>query len=175
MMVQKQHLVLNRYKDFFVTLLVILLFSFIIIFIGLLNVFPALTFLKNEKIVYYKINLDNVFDIPRVVVPTDVKIPVERNAHCTYYDCFDVYKCGHEGTAKISVYVYPLKEFVDNKSNPVAQLSREFYNVLQTVVNSHYYVANPEEACIFMPSIDTLNQNRFRSKETAQALAMLPM
>ncbi|XP_067013455.2 exostosin-2 [Anabrus simplex] len=52
-------------------------------------------------------------------------------------------------------------------------MSREFYFILQSIIESKYYTPNPDEACIFVPSIDTLNQNRFRTLETSQALASL--
>jgi glucuronyl/N-acetylglucosaminyl transferase EXT2 len=73
------------------------------------------------------------------------------------------------------VYVYPLKKYVDERGIPVgSKMSREFYFILQTILESKYYTPNPEEACILVPSIDTLNQNRFRVMETSSALATLP-
>lgn len=53
-------------------------------------------------------------------------------------------------------------------------LSKEYYHLLNTVIKSKYYTANPEEACIFIPSIDTLNQDRLRLNLTSRALSSLP-
>lgn len=53
-------------------------------------------------------------------------------------------------------------------------ISKEYHSILNTIIHSQYHTQNPEKACVFVPSIDTLNQNRFRVKETSQALALLP-
>nr|CAG4641480.1 EOG090X01LY [Eurycercus lamellatus] len=54
------------------------------------------------------------------------------------------------------------------------KISQEFYSLLQTITNSPYYTLDPTEACLFIPSIDLLNQNRIRPKEVGKALAILP-
>ncbi|CAA9999771.1 unnamed protein product [Nesidiocoris tenuis] len=112
---------------------------------------------------------------PKFVIPTDTAISSGPNPRCTYYDCFNVYKCGHKGVNKILVYVYPLRIYVNDKGAPaVGTMSREFHSLLTTIVKSGYYTPNPDEACVFVVSIDTLNQNRLKIKETSQALNLLP-
>ena len=163
---------LNRYRHFFLGLFVFLLFSFsVVVFIHYL---PTGSYDGHEKI-YQRISLENVDRIPEVVIPSDAPLSEGRNPHCSYYDCFNVYRCGHRGSNKILVYVYPLKKYVDEKGILVgSQMSKEFYFILKTIADSKYYTPNPEEACILVPSIDTLNQNRFRTMETSIALASLP-
>ncbi|PSN40914.1 Exostosin-2 [Blattella germanica] len=163
---------LNRYRHFFLGLFVFLLLSFsVVVFIHYL---PTGGYEGREK-VYQQISLDNVDRVPEIVIPSNAPLSEGRNPHCSYYDCFNVYRCGHRGSNKIQVYVYPLKKYVDERRIPVgSQMSREFYFILQTIVESKYYTPNPEEACILVPSIDTLNQNRFRTMETSVALASLP-
>lgn len=79
------------------------------------------------------------------------------------------------GTNRIQVYVYPIQKFVDEQGIPIGgMMSKEMYSILEAIVESHYYTPDPTQACILVPSIDTLNQNRFRPKQTSQALKSLP-
>ncbi|KAK6641325.1 hypothetical protein RUM44_013034 [Polyplax serrata] len=76
---------------------------------------------------------------------------------------------------KIQIYVYPLRTYFDDQGNQITpQISLEYYKILKTIVNSKYYSPNPEEACILVPSIDTLNQNRLKQNEVSKALSTLP-
>lgn len=52
-------------------------------------------------------------------------------------------------------------------------LSREYNDLLSAISDSDFYTDDVTRACLFVPSIDVLNQNSLRVKETAQALAML--
>jgi len=98
----------------------------------------------------------------------DAELARKRNPNCSFYDCFNVYRCG----SHLSIYVYPLTEFSDE--NGSTSLTKEFYRILQTLVKSPYYTSNPNEACIFVPSIDTLNNNLIDSKLISKALSSLP-
>lgn len=163
---------LNRYRHFFIGLFVVLLLSVAIVVV--VHYLPVGVYERHRK-VYQYISLDNHDRVPEVVIAADAPLSEGRSPHCSYYDCFNVYRCGHTGNNKIQVYVYPLKKYVDERDIPVgSKMSREFYFVLQTILESKYYTPNPEEACILVPSIDTLNQNRFRVMETSAALASLP-
>ena len=53
-------------------------------------------------------------------------------------------------------------------------MSAEFHEILQTIADSIYFTTDPEKACLYLPSIDLLNQNSLRLKGTAQALQSLP-
>lgn len=161
---------LDRYRNFFFVLFFIILFS-----LSLLTVVHYLP-LKVSKIsrndpVFVFTKLKN---LPVISIKRNSPIGEPRNSKCTYYDCFNIYRCGQRDH-KIQVYVYPLKNFVDEHGDHVGpRISLEYYKILKTIVNSKYYSPNPEEACLLIPSIDTLNQNRLRLHEVSQALASLP-
>lgn len=96
------------------------------------------------------------------------------NSSCTYFSCFNVYRCGSQGN-KLLVYVYPPKLYVDSLERSItSHITKEFYQILNTIISSKFYTPNPYEACIFIPSIDTLNQNRLKLQEVSQALKSLP-
>lgn len=125
---------------------------------------------------------DSVHRLPRhletdevVQITKDIKNGTERNASCTFHTCVNVYHCGYNDETKISVYVYPIREYVDENGTPVvAHMSREFAQILQAIVDSPYYTNDPETACMFVPSIDLLNQNNVFTKEMGKVLASLP-
>lgn len=94
-----------------------------------------------------------------------------RNSNCTFWNCLNIYKCEHD---TLKVYIYPLQEFLDEKTEKSAStLSSEFYQILEAVVNSRYYTTNPNEACLFLPSLDLLNQDMFDKYLAGSALASL--
>nr|CAD7570759.1 unnamed protein product [Timema californicum] len=160
---------INRYRRFFVGLFLILLLVTTLIIYAL----TTGTYEGDER-VHMPILLDNLNRVPEIVIKPDLPISNSRNPQCSYYDCFNVYKCGHKGSDKILVYVYPLKKYVDEQAIPIGSwMSQEFYLILQSIIDSRFYTPNPDEACILVPSINTLNQNRFRTLETSQALASL--
>lgn len=74
------------------------------------------------------------------------------------------------------MYIYSLQKFVDELGVPISStgLSREYNDLLSAISDSDFYTDDVTRACLFIPSIDVLNQNSLRIRETAQALAMLP-
>lgn len=169
----------SLYKNFFFTLFLILIISAIaILSIQLFN------FTSDVTLKFEKIHLTtNIRDLPQVKLSTitgtnSVSSPPAQicNSKCTHWDCFNIYRCGHTGHDRIAVYVYPLKQYVDEDGVPATrQISKEFFSLLQAIVNSKYYTANPDEACLFIPSIDTLNQDNLRLNLTSKALNTLPL
>ncbi|XP_076078732.1 exostosin-2-like isoform X1 [Mytilus galloprovincialis] len=98
-----------------------------------------------------------------------------RDTRCTYHTCFDVYHCGYNDKTRISVYIYPVNEYVDQAGNAITlPLSKEFYEMLEAIADSPYYTNDPEMACLIVPSVDLLNQNSIRLREVGQILASLP-
>lgn len=94
-----------------------------------------------------------------------------RNVNCTFWDCLNIYKCEHD---TLKVYIYPLQEFLDEKSDKVTNtLSSEYFQILEIVLKSRYYTSNPNEACLFLPSLDLLNQDMFDKNLAGPALASL--
>nr|CAG4649959.1 EOG090X01LY [Sida crystallina] len=66
-------------------------------------------------------------------------------------------------------------EYVDHEGTPVARkMTQEFYDLVQAILTSKYYTPDPSQACVFIPMIDLLNQNRIRTKDVGKALTTLP-
>jgi glucuronyl/N-acetylglucosaminyl transferase EXT2 len=100
----------------------------------------------------------------------DAELARKRNPNCSFYDCFNVYRCGNHQN-KVTIYVYPLTEFSEDGS--ATWISKEFFKIMKTLISSPYYTSNPNEACIFVPSIDLLNQNLVDKNLVGKALASL--
>jgi len=97
-----------------------------------------------------------------------------RRQSCHHYNCFNAYKCGSE-LNKILVYIYPADQYLLTDGRDVAPLSREYVELLETIRSSDHYTANPDEACVFVPTVDLLNLNRVNMRGVGQALARLDM
>lgn len=100
----------------------------------------------------------------------EAELARKRNSNCSFHDCFNVYRCGNHQN-KVTIYVYPLTEY--REENSATWISKEFYKILRTLINSPYYTSNPNQACIFVPSIDILNQNLIDKNLVGKALASL--
>jgi glucuronyl/N-acetylglucosaminyl transferase EXT2 len=103
----------------------------------------------------------------------DAELARIRNANCSFFDCFNVYRCGNHQN-KITIYVYPLTEYSDEKRSSTF-ITKEFYTILKTIIGSRYYTPHPSEACLFVPSIDLLNQNLLDKSLVGKALASLDL
>lgn len=154
------------YHRFFVGLLV-----FIVISLVFTVVFNAFSGSSQRTEVFKPVSLDKSVEV--LTLEKNTKASTRRAFNCTYWDCFDVYRCGRGGHDKITIYIYPLKDYQTENGNSISQFSREFYIILETIKRSKYYTPNPEEACLLVPSIDTLNQNTFSSDYVSRALYSL--
>ena len=67
-----------------------------------------------------------------------------------------------------------MKKYVDEEGIEIKPLSKEYLEILSTIVNSPYYTDNPEDACLFVPPVDTLNENTLRKDKISQILSSLP-
>ena len=47
--------------------------------------------------------------------------------------------------------------------------SRDLIQILEAIVESGYYTSNPEEACIFVPALDTLSESQLANSSLASA------
>ncbi|XP_055684068.1 exostosin-2 [Lutzomyia longipalpis] len=147
---------------------------FLFFFIALVIVTHILTS-HNEKFHHNSRISLNLGNIPEDVIAQDAEIPRARNPNCSYWDCFNVYKCGQRvSDNEFSIYVYPLRTYVDPDGKNAFKLTKEFYYILKAITESPYYTPNPNRACLFVPSIDTLNQNNVDTSLVAKALASLP-
>lgn len=120
-----------------------------------------------------RIQLD-LSNIPQIILEEDAELTRARNENCSIWDCFNVYKCGQRDQERIAIYVYPLQDYVNSQGTTAFTLTMEFYYILNAIIESPYYTPNPSEACIFVPSIDILNQNNVQRNLVAKALAALP-
>lgn len=94
---------------------------------------------------------------------------------CTHYTCFDIYRCDSLSRGHVAIYVYPIHRYVDEDGKLISRLfSKEFQTILETIVNSRYYTADPSKACIFVPSIDILTLHNLPLEETSKLLHSLP-
>ncbi|KAM9302316.1 exostosin-2 [Gastrophryne carolinensis] len=117
----------------------------------------------------------SVHNFPAVRLPEDSPLPERGDLSCRMHTCFDVYRCGYNPKNKIKVYIYPLKKYTDEGGRSVGgTVSQEYSQLLTAISESEFYTEDVNRACLFLPSIDVLNQNNLRIKETAQALAQLP-
>ncbi|NP_001120887.1 exostosin-2 [Xenopus tropicalis] len=117
----------------------------------------------------------SVHGVPSVKLLPDSPLPERGDLSCRMHTCFDVYRCGFNPKNKVKVYIYPLKKYTDEYDGSVGgTISREYNQLLSAVSQSDFYTEDVSRACLFLPSIDVLNQNSLRIKETAQALAQLP-
>ena len=70
-----------------------------------------------------------------------------KKSRCRMETCFDFNQCKNG----FKVYVYP--------QDPSLRVSTTYSKILTSFQESRYYTSDPNEACIFIPSIDTLDQD----------------
>ncbi|KAK6472679.1 exostosin-2 isoform X1 [Huso huso] len=128
-----------------------------------------------ESTADWNVERRSVHDSPLVHLPASSPIPERGDLSCRMHTCFDVYRCGYNPKNRIKVYIYPLRRYVDELGAPISStgLSREYNELLSAISDSEFYTDDVSRACLFIPSIDVLNQNSLRIRETAQALAQL--
>ena len=81
---------------------------------------------------------------------TTTKNVVINSERCTMGACFNVQRCNQ--LPEFRVYVYPRDENLN--------VSPLFEKILRVIKSSRYYTTNPEEACLFVPSYDTLDRDK---------------
>ena len=81
---------------------------------------------------------------------------------CRFHSCFDVNSCILGREDRIRVYVHDTYEFHSGITleTYVPEVSREYAEMLDAIRNSRYYEKNISEACVIVPSVDTLNQQQ---------------
>lgn len=157
------------FHRFFVGLLLFIVISlvFTVVFNSYSNNNSPRTDLLRESVNLQGVNLEVV------ALKRDGNLSESRHSNCTYWECFNVYRCGRGGHDKVTIYIYPLKDYRREDGRPVSQLSREFHVILDTIKRSKYYTPVPEEACLLVPSVDTLNQQSFSSDYVSRAFHSL--
>lgn len=121
-------------------------------------------------------NKHSPFDsMNEMIVVDDTSHITETDFYCTYWSCIDSYKCVENFDGKISVYVYDVKKYVDSELRSLlSQPSKEHIELIWVISQSRYATTDPSEACIFVPSVDLLNQKHLNRKTVARILASLP-
>ncbi|XP_053490077.1 exostosin-2 [Ictalurus furcatus] len=160
----------TKHRIYYITLFSVVLLG--LIATGMFQFWPH----SIESSAEWTLDRRSVHDAPLVKLPTSSPIPERGDLSCRMHTCFDVYRCGYNPKNRIKVYIYPLQRFVDEVGVPISSsgLSREYNELLSAVSDSDFYTDDVTRACLFIPSIDVLNQNSLRIRETAQALAVLP-
>jgi glucuronyl/N-acetylglucosaminyl transferase EXT2 len=91
------------------------------------------------------------------------------------YNCFDIHRCGKDGHHRLSVYLYPVERWeVDGVLLNPQGLSIEFLQFLDALRKSPYLVEDPDDACIFVPTIDTLQMKDGDNLRLLTAFSSLP-
>lgn len=107
-------------------------------------------------------NLYSFFDIEDEIFEEDLHLSSKqrretasesKKQRCRMETCFDYNKC----KLGFKVYIYPIQE----------RVSETYSKILRTIQNSIYYTSDPEQACVFILSIDTLDRDTL-SKDYAK-------
>ena len=95
---------------------------------------------------------------------------------CRFHTCFEINNCQFSLSDKIGIYVYPNYVYMyANDTHPQDIVtSREYNDILETIISSEYYQPLPYKACVFVPSVDTLNQQRMNVSLISNILHGLP-
>ncbi|KAF3832697.1 hypothetical protein F7725_026362 [Dissostichus mawsoni] len=160
----------TKHRIYYITLFSVVLLG--LIATGMFQFWPH----SIESATDWTMDKRSVHDAPLIRLPFSNPIPERGDLTCRMHTCFDVYRCGYNPKNRIKVYIYPLQKFVDELGVPISStgLSREYNDLLSAISDSDFYTDDVTRACLFIPSVDVLNQNSLRIRETAQALAMLP-
>ena len=118
-------------------------------------------------------------DVPLVLdlTSTSPERKFVKNTSCRFHKCFDVLRCGLREDGKLGVHIYPTSWRINgvNGSPLFAPLSKQFIQLLEAIESSGYYEENADEACLFVPAIETLNANRLDDELVSKALGRLPL
>ncbi|XP_037942690.1 exostosin-2 [Teleopsis dalmanni] len=152
------------------------IFTYILIAILTISGFYLLLDWRNNRnaLTYsnsFSLDLDQIRE---VTLSADSPETQPRNPNCSVWNCLNLYRCGQEGHNSLTVYIYPIKDYISEQNGKSAYtLTKEYYEILKTIANSPYYTSNPNKACIFLPSIDLLNQRLTEPALVNRALASL--
>lgn len=91
---------------------------------------------------------------------------------CRFYTCFDINLCALRAEKRIGVNVYEHFQYVSSSSSQtfVPETSDEYFELLSAIKKSRYYEPDEEKACVFVPALDTLSQNKMNNLELVSAI-----
>ena len=93
---------------------------------------------------------------------------------CNFHMCFEINDCVLGVDKRISVHVYPEYVFTNGNWSWELPQSREYRDILSAIRTSIFYQPDPSRACVFVPSLDTLNQRGMNISAMSAMLASLP-
>lgn len=159
-----------QFRLFYIILFCAILLGLIVV--GILQFWPLSA--DQDLSSVFRQTLENPSLVKDVTIQKDSPRTNFIQYDCTFHTCFDVYHCGYNDENQISIYIYPLSRYIDENGVSVTlPLSKEFYEILETIADSGYHTNDPDQACLFVPSVDLLNQNNLRKEEIGQVLASL--
>lgn len=109
-----------------------------------------------------------------VTVSLDNSQSVVWKSRCNFHTCFEINDCVLDVREQIGVYVYPEYLFTDGNHSWNVPQSKEYRAILSAIRTSVFYQPDPAKACVFVPSLDTLNQRGMDISLMAAMLASLP-
>ena len=87
--------------------------------------------------------------------PTLIRQETKRSnwnkCHLESNQCFDTFRCHDSNGLKVHIYENVL----------VGNISKEFKEIILTIIQSKFYESDPSKACLFIPLVDFLNENSF--------------
>ncbi len=111
--------------------------------------------------------LQSLMEAPAVKLDFNEHKASATNKECHHFDCFDVYKCGGHHK-KILVHIPKPKRIIHGPAeNEVSPYTSDFVDVLEAVVESDYYTSNPDEACVFVPAFNLINEESLANSDVA--------
>lgn len=135
----------------FIDFILICLVGVLILFILLTTVIFYIYLNSNDKIisvssVHRTIKNSYLTYDELILRKIDKNNPIRTK--CSMSTCFNFKKCTEDN---FKIYVY---------KNPAVILSNIFAQIISILLNSNYYTPNPEEACLFVASLDTLDRDK---------------
>ncbi|XP_035170437.1 exostosin-1c-like [Oxyura jamaicensis] len=88
-------------------------------------------------------------DLPSPRARRAARLSAYKGSRCRMETCFDLGRCQRHG---FKVFAYPRE-----RGEPV---SESYGKILASIERSRYYTPRPEEACLFVLGIDTLDRDR---------------
>ena len=93
----------------------------------------------NGNIIRFEFQPDSTFHINR--------FSANKSKKCSLQTCFDLHKCQKD---LFKVYVY---------KEPAILISKIYKEIIKVFLDSSYITSDPNEACLFVSSIDTLDRD----------------
>ena len=158
-----------------------LVFFLVIFFCGLVIFFKETIFDKfsskfvdqNSEQILQQLEHAPDFYLDSVNVSSPRPISETETETCHFFNCFNIYRCvDHSGKQKrFRVHIPAPKRFLTksdkNIYEEVSPFTLEFVEILEAISESEYYTDDPDQACIFVPALDLLNE--FQLKDSSLA------